>query len=401
MIDNNNIAELILKYLRSELTVDESETLENWLQKSTRNRSFFNDLTESINREIKAYSSFEHDKETQRAIIKEKLGFTKVRKIEPKRKVFIWYAAAAFLVILFTGVYFWFNQTNKNELAKTNKLFHQQNDVAPGGNGAVLTLSDGSVISLDSVGKGAIASQGNTKIISNAGQLAYKFINIKSAHENLMYNTLTTRRANQYQLILPDGSKVWLNAASSIKYPVVFLGNTRNVTITGEAYFEIVHDATRPFTVSITNSAGEHKADVEVLGTHFNINAYEDEPGIKTTLIQGAIRISNTQNKKVLSPGDEAMVNPDNNISIEKNTNTDNAIAWKNGLIALNGDIKNIMRQFSRWYDVDIKYDGPISTEKIYGKIPRNINLSGALEALKINSKLNYSIVGKTILVKQ
>jgi len=211
----------------------------------------------------------------------------------------------------------------------------------------------------------------------------------------LSYNMLVTPRRGQYQLVLPDGSKVWLNAASSIRYPVAFIGNERRVQITGEAYFEVTHNATMPFIVE----KGDMR--VEVLGTHFNVNAYNDESAIKTTLLEGKVKIVNRQSA-ILKPGQQAILTAGSRLTILDKTDVEDVVAWKNGLFHFeSSEIKTVMRQIARWYDVDVVYERTtVNNDPMFVEISRNTRLSDVLKALEESGSAKFSIQGKTIIVK-
>jgi ferric-dicitrate binding protein FerR (iron transport regulator) len=216
-----------------------------------------------------------------------------------------------------------------------------------------------------------------------------------------MYNAMTTPKGRQYQLELADGSKVWLNAASSITYPTAFTGNERKVTISGEAYFEISPDKTKPFKVSI-----DGKGEVEVLGTHFNINAYADEPTVNTTLLEGSVKIrafnSNAgpeEKQKTLYPGQQARLNV--GLVVVDSVNTGEVMAWKNGYFSFNGaTTEAIMRQVKRWYDAEIIYEGTVKEERFAGSVPRSANASKLLEVLELTKTVKFVIEDKKIIVK-
>ena len=276
---------------------------------------------------------------------------------------FIQLAAAAILLgIIATGLYFW----NTSEL-KTETTY-VKNDVAPGSNKAVLTLGDGSRVTLDSGSQ--TLRQGTIAIHQQGGQLQYYQQGTVTA---VNYNTLSTPRGGQFQIILPDGTKVWLNAASSLRYPTAFTGGERKVEITGEAYFEVAKNAAMPFRVKISN-----EATVEVLGTHFNINAYADEAAIRATLLEGKIKVMDV----VLSPGEQAQITTD--INILRHVDTSAVMAWRYGLFNFEGqNLKEVMRQLSRWYDIEVIYEGTVPDIVFGGKMLRNINLSQLLKVLE------------------
>jgi ferric-dicitrate binding protein FerR (iron transport regulator) len=301
-------------------------------------------------------------------------------------------AAAAVLVFLSTGLYFMLNGS-----AQTNTVVYKT-DIKPGTNKAILTLASGKTILLTGAKNGELASDGNAVISKAAnGEVVYSAKDTASL-KSLSYNTMTIPRSGQYHLVLADGTNVWLNAASSIKYPTVFSGNERKVEITGEAYFEVAHNAAKPFRVVANGEV------VEVLGTHFNVNAYADEPVIKTTLLEGSVKVTQDRNMAMLIPGQQAQVNRDaanSAIRVVENADTDEATAWKNGLFQFNkASIESIMRQASRWYNVEVSYsDNKRPVKTFTGSISRNTNLSQLLEILSYAGS-RFEIDGKKIIVK-
>jgi transmembrane sensor len=301
-------------------------------------------------------------------------------------------AAAAILVFLIAGSYFLlFNKNNHQQSIAGN---HQQiKDLPPGKNSAILTLADGKQIILDTA-KGTISKQGNTTIINLSGLLSYQSGENKG---EVLYNTVTTARGNQYQLVLPDGSKVWLNSASSLHFPTLFTGNERRVDLDGEGYFEIAHNPLKPFHV-IIRQAQDDKMDVEALGTHFNVNSYKDEKDIKTTLFEGAVRIYKQGKMELLKPGQEAIAD-DFTITVNKDIDLNKVLAWKNGWFEFdNTDLPTIMRQISRWYDVDIAFEGKPTSETFGGRISKNLQLSRVLHSLESN-RIKFRLEGKKLYV--
>lgn len=317
-------------------------------------------------------------------------------KLEIMKSRKLWMAAASVMIILIAGLsWFYFNSgrgnINSGHIVKNNTPEH---DIAPGGNKATLTLADGSTIVLDSAQNGMLTQQGNAKVVKlQDGKVAYDQLAISNKQLAIQYNTITTPRGGQYQLTLADGSRVWLNAASSITFPTAFTGDTRDVNITGEAYFEVAHDASMPFHVRV------NKMDVEVLGTHFNVNAYEDEGEIKTTLLRGSVKVHEGDNAVIISPGEQA-VETGRSLDIKKGVNVDEVVAWKNGFFYFNkADVKTVMRQLSRWYDVDVIYKGVIPEREFEGEMQRDLKLSQVLKLLSQN-KINFEINGKQLIVK-
>lgn len=306
-----------------------------------------------------------------------------------------WFRYAAAAVVLFiigAGVYY--NSRPHDPIAEQLPPATIMPDIAPGGNIATLTLSDGSTIALDTAANGSLALQGSTAVIKlQKGQLAYNAG--KPANGKILYNTIHTPRGGQYQVTLPDGSKVWLNAASSLRFPTAFTGKTREVEITGEAYFEIAANAKVPFYVKTNGMA------VEVLGTKFNVNAYSDEPVTRTTLLEGSVRVRKDGATTMLTPGQQADLTPKGNVEIRKEADVDAAMAWKNGLFRLtSSDVPTIMRQLARWYDVEVQFEGDIPSGHITGEVPRNTSLSKVLKVFE-TSGVHFRMEGKKIVVTQ
>lgn len=311
-------------------------------------------------------------------------------------------AATAILVFLLgAGVYFRLHRSPEPAIAKTAPVQRLQNDIPPGGNKAVLTLGNGSAIVLDSAHDGMLAQQGDAKIVkTNNGQLAYNKVHDPSslATNEPLYNTLATPRGGQYQLVLPDGSKVWLNAASSIRYPTAFTGKERKVEITGEAYLEVAKSATMPFVVKISSPAGA-KGEVIVLGTAFNVNAYDDEPLVRTTLVQGAVLVRKDAAFVLLAPGRQAQLSATGQINVVNDADMEEVLAWKNGLFSFKGtSLEEVMRQIARWYDIKVTFKGPVPTRRFGGKIYRNAGISGVLEILE-ESNVHYQLNGKEMVI--
>ncbi|TWV92731.1 FecR family protein [Chitinophaga pinensis] len=301
-----------------------------------------------------------------------------------------WWWAAAILILCFSllGIYRW--QQQKSTV--NSRLAQQTNpDIMPGSNKAVLTLANGQKVNLDSTGHQLIR-EGETAVQQQGGSLLYT----ASAGTAVSYNTLTTPRGGQFQLVLGDGTRVWLNAASSIRYPTTFNGDTREVTINGEAYFQVATDPGHPFTVHTEGQS------ITVLGTQFNINNYGDNGHTITTLLEGKIRIDNGRQKVELAPGEQSIANAAD-ISVNRNTDTDMVIAWKNGLFKFNGTrLEDVMKQLRRWYDVDVTYVGTAPDRRFSGEITRSADITEVLDMLRllhVNFKITDNGPRKTITV--
>lgn len=306
-------------------------------------------------------------------------------------------AAAAVIGLIALGVFYFTGSGDRvgdEATALHEPALPPVNDVEPGGDKAVLTLGDGSTITLDNAEDGELAAQGNLKVIKlNAGRLAYK----KDAANNGAivpeYNTISTPRGGRYEVILPDETRVWLNAASSLRFPTAFVGNERVVELSGESYFEVAHRPDQPFKVKFADGA-----EIKVLGTHFNIQAYKDET-VKATLLEGAIEISKQARSGIMKPGQQAVIRKEGDMRILSNADTEEAIAWKNGYFQFNrADIATIMRQIERWYDVEVEFRGNIPDKEFVGKVSRNARVSEVLKILEL-SKIHFMIEGKKIIV--
>ncbi len=309
--------------------------------------------------------------------------------------MYLWRIAAAAIligVISFAG-YFSMQKSVIKPVAVIVKQLKQPlaADALPGSKGAVLTLSNGQQIVLDSAGNGQLASQGGTTIVNKNGEIVYAVKGTDAGE--VLYNTMSTAKGRQYQLILSDGTKVWLNSASSIRYPAAFVGNLRSVSITGEAYFEVAKDKAKPFVVTVNNM------EVKVLGTHFNINAYADEAAIKTTLLEGSVQVSNAADVAMLVPGQQSRLYKTGAIQTISNADIEEAVAWKNGVFMFNNaDIQSVMRQIGRWFDLEIAYEGALPKDSFGGKLPMDAKVSEVLGALE-QTQVHFRIEGKRLIV--
>lgn len=314
-----------------------------------------------------------------------------------KRAIFRY--AAAVLLIVATGTYLWYHNSQEQSINTTDKLV--SSDIPPGKNGAVLTLADGSQIELDSLKEGVIAQQNGSKVLLENGKVYYA-----AAGENtteVTYNTMTTPKGRSTQFTLPDGTIVWLNAGSSIEYPTAFSSKERRVRVKGELYFDVVKNVHKPFIVETDN------INLEVLGTEFNINCYDNESQLKTTLVTGSVKVSSAKNSSalaVLKPGQQAILNKaqplpgETAFRVVNVKDINQVIDWKNGLFNFEGaDIHQVMRQLERWYNIKVEYSGENQKVKFGGKMYRNINLSDVLMVLK-RMDINVELKGDVLYVK-
>jgi transmembrane sensor len=309
------------------------------------------------------------------------------RPRQNKRLWVRWVAAASVILIIATASFLYLN----NKKSDQQLAEHTGAGILPGHDGAILTLADGQKILLDSLGNGRIAEQGKTTVLVNNGQLVY---DVAGENKEVLYNTMSTPKGRQYRLLLPDGTKVWLNAASSITYPAAFAGNERTVTIHGEAYFEVAKDKSRPFRVNVNG-----RSEIEVLGTHFNVNAYDDEETIKTTLLEGSIRLTRNAERVTLKPAQQAVSSIHSPLTIDRSPDLDQVMAWKEGYFNFdNASIQSVMKQIARWYDVEVVYEGAVPTDRLLGELPMDARIEQVLQALQ-EIEVHFRIEGRKIIV--
>lgn len=333
----------------------------------------------------------------------------KMEADKPKEQLFFlegrkWLMIAASVVlVLGIGIMAYIYHIPKKDIVMAVvKVPVTPGDISPGHSAAILTLSDGSTIVLDTVANGTVAQQGNSKVLKLNGQIAYRNTYSKGINEKPVYNTITTARGNQYQLVLTDGTKVWLNAASSIRFPAAFTNHQRSIEITGEAYFEVApllaNGQKVPFVVKINTASGS-AGEVHVLGTHFNINAYDDEPAIRTTLSEGKVKVVREGRSVLLQPLQQAILNRSSEQLKVQPADIEEAIAWKTGMFEFrDASLQSIVRQLSRWYDVDVSFSGAVSTKLYNGSIRRQATLSQVLQILKL-AGVSYMIKGRTVTI--
>jgi transmembrane sensor len=302
------------------------------------------------------------------------------KEVRFSRPLWIWAAAAVVLLLMGSGMYWWVLRSGK-----PSPMLAAKQDIAPGSNGAVLHLSDGSTVVLDSAGNGTVATQGQVKVVKENGMIKYQ-----GETNEVLYNEVTTDKGKQWRMVLPDGSGVWLNAASSIRYPLSFNGKERMVDITGEVYFEVIHNEAQPFKVRVG------KQVIEDIGTAFNVNGYSDEPVMKTTLIEGLIRV----NGRLMKPGEQAQINAGEvAVTVNKVENAADAMGWIHGQLSLeSNNLHALLRKIARWYNVEIKVEGTLPETGFIGTIDRNVYLSDVLKALSVYG-VNAHLEGRTLIV--
>lgn len=398
---------LIERYLDESITAADKALLANMLEEDSHAEAFKDLLAE----ELKSRRfELEPDEATGLAIrqqvlqqlheetVAEQAPVVRMRRIRP------WYWVAASTIILAGAAALYFSMNNDPE--KT-PITIATVDIPAGREGAILTLADGSQLVLDSMKNGKIADQNGSSIHLSNGSMSYQ--PKEGAGNKVVYNTMTTPKGRQFQFTLPDGTKIWLNAASSIRYPTSFNAKQRQVFISGEAYFDVAKDVSKPFIVSV-----DKQVEIQVLGTAFNINAYSNESDVKTTLEDGMVKVKNispavaeTANKElVLKPGQQAVVATGNNpsslaITLEQDADVEKITAWKKGIFNFEGSsLVQVMKELERWYDIDVVYEGKPPAIRFYGKMGKDLSLKDLLEALD-KSKVKFELNGKTLTVKQ
>ncbi len=371
----HHISQLIQKSLLGALDNQEQQVLEQWLSEAPENRQLYEDLHNPAAAVPELKKLFAYEPEAMLQKILAAVPSVATERIESHRSR-RWIAAAVFLLLAGAGAwYFLPRHTQPTVASRTGRA----PDVAPGHEGAILTLADGSKVTIDSLHNGLVATQNGARVVLDNGRLSYSQ-DKPAPGSGLVYNAISTPGGRAFQFRLPDGTSVWLNAMSSIRYPTVFSGAERKVEITGEVFFDVAQDAQHPFLVNIG-----HETSIRVLGTQFNVNAYDNELASRTTLVDGAVRVFHGDQTPVqLKPGQQARIT--DNIKIISIDNLDKITAWKNGLFNFDGaHIEEAMRQIERWYDIKVVYEKSIPDIQFFGELSRNQNLSELLDALKMS----------------
>lgn len=412
------IAILIIKYLEGRATPQDQAELNAAVNASAGIRALLEELTDEyrMSRDLSAYSA--DKKATWAKIVALAPELQEKQPLEKpvKRTRWIYYYSIAVMILLAVGIsswHFYLGDQRSNGVVQLDQV-HYKNDVdAPASHCATLTLADGTVINLDEVHTGQLAGQGIMEVVKREdGAVEYRSRELGAGSREarvgrrgsgVAYNTISTPKGSRHKIILADGSVVWLNAASSLRYPTRFTGNKRVVELTGEGYFEVVKQAApgkRPFIVKVKGM------QVEVLGTHFTINSYTDEPAIRTTLLEGSVKVLKGGQSVVLQPGQQAAVSPQSPTSLPipvQSVDTEAVIAWKNDLfIYNNAPITTIMGELDRHYNVEVVYAGNLPADKfnIMG-IPQHVPISRILKTLELTGKVRFNIEGRRITVRK
>jgi transmembrane sensor len=380
---------LISRYIEGGIDFGELQELGNWRKEKPGNEVLFQELTDKAEQDIAVEELMAYDTEGSLQKIKQIMR----QEAHARKTTYgLWWRvlAAASVIIVIGTIFFLYNKresVNNNASLTPHPIY-----IAAGTNKAILTLANGKKIAIDNKGSGVVATQGNTRIRKTAnGKIVYQVAGAEKDIAATGYNTIETPMGGQYKVQLPDGTNVWLNAASSLRYPTTFTGKQRLVTLTGEAYFEVVHNKTHPFIVKTATQ------DVTDIGTHFNINSYTDEPHTATTLLEGAVSVSADGKQQTLSPGQQS-INTSGSLKISQ-ADINIATAWKDGQLAFHHtDIQNVLRQISRWYNISIEYRGVAPDITISGGISRQEDLSAILKILQL-SEVHFIQQGRKLII--
>jgi len=385
------IAFLIGRHLKEELTDEERQELNVWIHESKDNLDQFEKLTNSEYLETRIREEYQYRPvEAAKAKLGQLIKYDgKPQEVSVRSMWFRFSAAAAILILIVTTTVLTLYKSHKEYPAPLAKTDIPKSDITPGTFKATLKLADGRSILLDTATNGQLAQQGATQVINKDGQLVYASgVGMKG---EVLWNTLSTSRGQTYPLLLADGSRVTLNSESSIIFPVTFAGDIRQVKVTGEVFFEVAHDAHRPFRVSAGGM------ELQDLGTSFNVNAYPDEAAVKATVVEGSVLVKKGVQKRIIKPGQQAQVSPAD-IKVTE-VDVDKITAWKQGFFRFKEDkLAEAMKNIARWYNIDVFFEGDAQNVEISGDINRTSNLSEVLKILSL-LKVNGKIEGRKLIL--
>ena len=384
MINKN---EILSRYAQRQVSPEEQQAFQEWMQ--TLSQQELDVLIDDYAALVAALPDLNESADTGLLLsIHEEIALKEFEEAAPTvPRIPIWRnwrtAAAAIIVLTLSATVFFWLRNHPQQLAESTTPVKE---IAPGKSGAILTLADGSQMVLDSANNGILAKQNGSLLSMQDGQLVYGSSADNS--KGVEYNTMSTPRGRQFEITLPDGTHVWLNAASSIRYPTAFRGKDRKVELEGEAYFEVAKNVNQPFIVNARN-----KATIEVLGTSFNVNAYKNENSLNTTLINGSIKVNGT----IIKPGQQARVT--DVVRVTTNADLDQVMAWQRGYFNFDGaSLKEVIQQLERWYDIEVVYEKEIPDISFGGEMTRNMTLNGVLIALE-KSGMRYRLEGRKLIV--
>jgi ferric-dicitrate binding protein FerR (iron transport regulator) len=412
-----DIDPIVLKYVRGEdLSADETARLRQWMSEGK-------DRQATLERLANDPAYLQSELLRLRQIDTEAIWSRLENRIRPKTPIthhsrrlrWIFFAASVMIVVGAGGAWLWFSGHRPTRAIPAVAPAVAKTDVQPGGNKAVLTLADGRRIDLGTTANGVLADQGATKVSKvSAGQLAYHKDPASARPVATAYNSLTTPPAGQFKLRLPDGTLVWLNNASILRFPVAFTGADRTVELAGEAYFEVARDPGHPFRVLVHKGAAaaglsnlssysqpvaDETGDIEVLGTSFNVMAYSDEPAVRTTLLEGSVRVSENHQTTLLRPDEQSALDAHGKLRVVPEVNVRQVVAWKDGYFNFeNASLETTMRQIARWYDIEVVYRGQVPAQEFEGRIQRDLPLSDILKGLE-NEHIHFKLQGRQLIV--
>lgn len=423
------IARLLYKEMHDDLTKEERQRLNSWrYSQDPETQAFLEELTSwpSLEEDLKLFGSFDSHAALRdiRRRIKEEDQQKQPESIpvaveQPRRRSFSWLLPGGFvfLGLLAGGIFLYVNNQNKvvpKGANESNGIAARKSAITPGGDKAILTLADGHTIELDNASQGQLAMQGGVKVVKLAdGQVSYE-VPARDKDAEVHYNTISTPKGGQYQIVLPDGSRVWLNAGSSLQFPTVFTGKARSVLLSGEGYFQIAKNAFQKFTIQLTPRPGFSQGRpegapandllIEVLGTEFDVKAYSEDKDIRTTLVSGSVKVQLGNASSVLKPGQQARVENtgSSELQVVSNVSTEDVAAWRDGFFRFqSASLESVMNQLARWYDVQVQYEGGVRpTQLLTANMSRKNNLTDILKVLEI-SGYRFEIRDRTIVVKQ
>jgi ferric-dicitrate binding protein FerR (iron transport regulator) len=378
-LTRENLVTLANKWLEGTIDEEEKKAFEEWYNQDEAHIIQWGKPEDRDTLRDRLFDSIER---------KIKVREPKIRYLRPGR--LLRYAAASSIIVLLTMVGYFFINRSINLKKSPSGISRVSKDILPASNAALLTLGDGSVIRLEKSKSGKIPDQAFTQITNLGDHLTYK---VKTASKQIFYNTLSTPKGTQYSIQLPDGSLVWLNAGSSLRFPSSFIEKNRRVELTGEGYFEVEKNKEKPFIVVVEGM------EVQVLGTHFNIKAYDNENSVNTSLLEGSVKLTRGNTLQFIKPGQRLQVTRKGQMFMEDNADMDQVIAWKMGIFNFNNaSLETVMREISRWYDVDIVYEKDIPDIKFWGEIQRDLKLADVLEILN-KMEVHFKIEGRKLMV--
>lgn len=396
------IIELVIARLKGELSSEDRAVLDAWVNEHPENWSLVEEfldetkLKDGIAETYQAGEKIWADVE-ERLLLRKKIPAMTTSRNGRVAVMRRWYGiAASIIIILGIGLYLYMSDAGKPDAVPPDASATIQ---APAMNRAVITLADGSRVFLDSAANGALAQQGNISLVKLAnGQIAYRSAD-GAITKDLQYNTLTNPNGSRIvNMTLSDGTKVWLNAGSSLKYPVMFMGDERKVEVAGEAYFEVAHNQHQPFIVSRKDAM-----TVRVLGTKFNVNTYDDEPDLRVTLMEGSVKVNAGIGKAaaaVLRPGEQAVIDKERKLTTRAHVDLDEVMAWREGYFKFNNsDLRTVLRQIGRWYNVAVEFEQQVPQKQFVGTIPKRLDLKTVLKIIEENN-IHYEFTNNTIVIK-